>query len=278
MLKKYLEKAFNEKWAIGQFNFSTLDQLKAILEASEKLESPVILGTSKGEASFFGIEEAALLVSFYKKKKKQKVFLNLDHGKDWQDIKKAIDAGYDMVHFDGSSMSLEKNIKETEKVLKYARRKNVLVEGEMGHIPGSSALHKSKAKTSQKLPSLKDVVFFAKKTKVDFLALAIGNVHGVYDEMPQIDFNFLKEVQKIKIPLVLHGGSGISDKEIKEAVACGISKININTELRVAWKESLKKELKSQDFAPYKLLANSQKSVALKVQEKIKLFGSRNKI
>ncbi len=278
MLKKYIKEAWRGKWAVGQFNFSTLDQLKAILEASENLKSPVILGTSEREADFFGIEEAGLLVSFYRKKRKGIFFLNLDHGGKLETIKKAIDSGYDMVHFDGSKMVLEGNIKETVKVLKYARRKNALVEGEMGHIFGKSSYHKKEIELKQKLASIEDIKLFLEKAKVDLLALAVGNVHGIYSRMPSIDFNLLKEAQKMKVPLVFHGGSGVSDSDIRKAINCGVVKINVNTEIRIAWKKSLEKKLKTKDFAPYKLLQDSQKNVALKVKEKIKLFGSGGKI
>ena len=276
MLKKYVKKARKEKWAIGQFNFSTLDQLKAIVNASQKLKAPVILGTSKGEASFFGIEEAAMLVSFYKKK--TSVFLNLDHGTDLETIKRAVDAGYDMVHFDGSHMEIENNIKQAKKVLDYARRHQVLVEGEIGRIFGKSSIYSTKkAKIDKtKLASINDIDLFAKEVNIDLLALGIGNVHGV--EKPSIDFNILLEANKKGVPLVLHGGSGISDEGIKKTIKCGITKININTEIRIAWKNGLKKSLNSLDLAPYDLLLNSQKAVTIKVEEKIKLFGSNGKI
>ncbi len=272
--KSYLEKCRKEKRAIGQFNFSTLDQLKAISEASEKLKTPVILGTSKGEASFFGMEEAFTIVSFYRKKRKTPVFLNLDHGVDLESVKKAVDAGYDMVHFDGSKMAIEDNAKETIKVLKYAHRRNVLVEGEVGHIYGKSALQNKRAKVEkEQLASINDIRYYLNEVEVDLLALAVGNVHGVYSQSPVIDFNLLKEAQKMKVPLVLHGGSGVSDEDIRKSIRCGVVKINVNTELRIAWKKSLEKKIKTEEFAPYKLLSDSQKSVALKVEEKIRLFG-----
>ena len=275
MLKSYFKKAQKEKWAIGQFNFSTLDQLKSILETSSKLKSPVILGTSQGEASFFGIEEAGILVSFYRKKK-EPFYLNLDHGDNLETIKRAIDAGYDMIHFDGSKMNIEDNIKETIKVLKYAKKKNVLVEGELGRIFGNSGLNKGAIKQKDFI-SFKEVDYFIKKTKVDLLALAIGNVHGIYSKMPSLNFELLKEVQKIGVPIVLHGGSGIPEKEIKKTIKYGVAKINVNTELRVAWKNSIKKELEKNQFAPYKILKKSKENVSLKVEEKIKIFGSKNK-
>ncbi len=278
MIKNYLEKARKKKWAIGQFNFSTFDQLKAIIESSKEMKSPIILGTSKKEVDFFGIEEITNIVSFFKKKNNSKIFLNLDHEFDLQRIKKAIDLGYDMVHFDGSHMEIKENIKQAKKVLIYAHRHQVLVEGEIGRIFGKSSVYsRKKAKIDKtKLASIHDIDLFLKETNIDLLALGVGNVHGV--EKPSIDFNILLEAGKKGIPLVLHGGSGISNKDIKKSIKCGITKININTEIRIAWKEGLKKSLKGVDLAPYDLLLNSQKLIKLKVQEKIKLFGSDGKI
>jgi ketose-bisphosphate aldolase len=278
MIKNYLEKARKEKWAIGQFNFSTFDQLKSIIETSKKMRAPIILGTSKKEVDFFGIQEVVNIVSFYKKRDNAKIFLNLDHEIDFERIKRAIDLGYDMVHFDGSIMKIEDNIKDAVKVLNYAHRRNVLVEGEVGRIFGKSSIYSiKKAKIDKtKLASIEDIDLFIKKTKIDLLALGVGNVHGV--EKPSIDFNILIEAGKRQVPLVLHGGSGILDKDIKKAIKCGVAKININTELRIAWKEGLKKSIKGLDLAPYDLLLSSQKAVSLKVEEKIKLFNSKGKI
>ena len=278
MLKKYIKKARKEKWAIGQFNFSTLDQLKLIVSVSQKLKAPVILGTSRKEAGFFGIKEAAMLVSFYKKNNNSKIFLNLDHEFNLERIKKAVDLGYSMVHFDGSHMEIKNNIKEAKKVLDYAHRHQVLVEGEIGKIFGKSSVYsRKKAKIDKtKLASMNDIDLFLKETNIDLLALGIGNVHGV--EKPSIDFNILLEAGKKGVPLVLHGGSGVSNEDIKKAIRHGVAKININTEIRIAWKKGLEKSIKGSDLAPYDLLLNSQKLVSLKVQEKIKLFGSDGKI
>ncbi len=278
MLKKYLKKAFKEGWAIGQFNFSTLDQLKSIIEVSRKTKSPIILGTSQKEADFFGIEEAGAIVSFYKKKDKIPVFLNLDHGKDFEIIKKAINCGYDMVHFDGSKMSMNDNIKNTSAVVKYAHKNNVLVEGELGYIFGKSAYHQKKIKIKKTdIFSIEEINSFFKETKIDLLALAVGNVHGIYSQFPVINFEILKKVKEKNIPIVFHGGSGVLNKDIRKAIKYGTVKVNINTELRVSWKESLEKSLKTKKFAPYELLSNSKKEVALKVEEKIKVFKSKNK-
>lgn len=281
MLKYYFQKAKKEKWGIGQFNFTTIEQLKAIIEASKELKSPVILGTSKGESSFFGLNEAALIVSFYKKKYKLPIFLNLDHGKDLELIKSAIDAGYDMVHFDGSEMNIKDNIELSKKVLKYAQKKNVLVEGEIGHVPGASSFHKTKGTVKEiQFTSLEEATYFSKETGVDLLAISIGNIHGVYSKMPEINFNLLKEVSlKTKPFLVFHGSSGFSSENIKKAIKLGIVKINVNTDLRIAWKKSLENTLKmnKKEFTPYNILKEPKIAVLEEVKNKIKLFGSRGK-
>ncbi len=278
-LKNYLKKAQKEKWAIGQFNFSTLEQLRGILAAAESLKSPVILGTSEGESKYLGLKEILALVEISKTEYKIPIFLNLDHGKNLEWIKQAIDYGYSAVHFDGSELPLEKNIKYAKKVVDYAHKKGVLVEGELGCIKGESKTHKRKAKIEKKdLTSLEQVKKFVKETKVDSLTIAIGNIHGTYTGMPKLDFERLKEInKKTTVPLVLHGGSGISKTEVKKAIKFGIVKVNINTELRAVWKKTLKTILETQEIKPYKILPQVQKAVQKKVEEKINLFGSKKK-
>ena len=263
-LKDSLKKAQKQKFAIGQFNFSTLEQLRGILAAAKKMKSPVILGTSEGESKFLGIEEILALVEISKMKYKVSAFLNLDHGKNLDYLKKAIDFGYSAVHFDGSNLPLEKNIRYAKKVVEYAHRKGVLVEGELEGIK------------KENLSSLDQVEKFVKETKIDSLAIAIGNRHGFYKDV-KLNFERLKEIrEKTNTFLVLHGGSGISNIQIRKAINLGIVKININTELRLAWKRTLVKSLKTEEIKPYKVLPKAQKSIQEKVEEKIKVFTQLN--
>jgi len=251
-LKYYLNRVKKERKAIGQFNFSTLEQLKGILAAAEKLKSPVILGVSQGEVDYLGAKSGP-------------VFLNLDHGKDLNLIKKAINYGFSAVHFDGSALSLDKNIKYAKKIVEYAHKRNVLVEGEINAIKKDN------------LTSLEQAEYFVKATKVDSLAIAIGNRHGFYRNV-KLNFKRLKEIEKkLRVFLVLHGGSGIPEAQIKKAINLGIVKINVNTELRLVWKKSLKILLSGKEIKPYRILTKVQKDIQKKVEEKIKLFGSRNK-
>ncbi|MBI4837397.1 MAG: class II fructose-bisphosphate aldolase [Candidatus Portnoybacteria bacterium] len=296
-----LKSAQKGKYAIGSFNFSTAEILKAIVLAAKDLNSPIIVSTSEGEAEFIGMREAAALVKAWRAGTKLPIFLNLDHGKSLKSIKKALAASYDMVHFDGSELSCEKNITETKKVADFACDfektfdKRVIIEGELGYLRGSSSLHKQKLEIKpEDLTNPERAKEFVEKTGVDSLAIAIGNAHGVFieggpalrslgeggerlylDRLAQI-----KEAVGEKVFLVLHGGSGIPDEDVKKSIESGIAKVNVNTELRVAYKEALDKELKekSEETTPHKILEPSLEAVKKVVEEKIRLFGSENKI
>lgn len=265
-LKYYLNKAKKEKWAIGQFNFSTSEQLRGIMEAASKMKSPVILGTSEGELRFLGVKQAVALVEILKQEYNIPAFLNLDHGKDLKLIKQAVDYGFSAVHFDGSSLSFKKNIDYAKKAVNMAHKQGLIVEGEIDDIQKAS------------LTKVEQAEEFAKKTKVDSLAVAIGSIHGYYKGV-KLDIKRLNEIaKKVNVFLVLHGGSGISSPQIKRAVKTRISKININTELRMAWKQGIEKGFKAGEIKPYKILPKAEKAVQKKVEEKIKLFSSFNKI
>ncbi|MBZ9577899.1 class II fructose-bisphosphate aldolase family protein [Patescibacteria group bacterium] len=260
-LKDCLKKAQRQKFAIGQFNFSTIEQLKGILAAAQKTRVPVILGTSEGESKFLGLREIIALVEISKMKYKVSAFLNLDHGKDLNWLKKAIDFGYSAVHFDGSGLAFKENVKRAKKIVDYAHKRGVLVEGEIEAIK------------EKNLTSSVQAEKFVKETKVDSLAVAIGNIHGLYTGMPKLNLGRLKEInKKTNAYLVLHGGSGIPDVQIKKTIKLGIAKININTELRLTWKRALTRSLKAQEIKPYKILPKVQKAIQKKVEEKIGIY------
>ena len=284
-VKHYLIKAYEEQWAIPQFNFSDFTQMKAIVSAAEKMKSPVILGTSEGESKFFGLQEAVALRNVLRKKIGLPIFLNLDHGKSFEYLKEAIDEGYDMVHFDGSKLSLEENIKVTKEVVKYARKKKASVEGEVGRIgTDSSKLYSEKFEIKEEdLTKPEDAEIFVKETHVDLLAVSVGTFHGmdISGVCPNLRIDLLRKIkEKINgIGLVLHGGSGTPEDDIREAIKNGIIKININTELRLAFTGNLRRFLDNnlEEVVPYKFLADAKDSVEKVAELKIKLFGSANK-
>ena len=283
---KILKTAQNGKWAVGQFNISNLEALKGIFGAAKKLKSPVIIGTSEGESKFLGLREARALVSLLEEETGVPAILNLDHGKSLDYIKRAIQAGYDSVHFDGSKLPLSQNIALTVKVVKYAARFGVLVEGEVGFIKGNSKILKKIPKT--RLEDLTDPIEarkFVDKTGVDSLAINIGTFHGIASSgrNPHINIARLREIKEVlreRAFLVLHGGSGTPKEDVKAAIKIGIVKININTELRKAFTGSLRKGLKEKigETTPYKYLPVAIGAVQKVVEEKIKVFNSQNKI
>lgn len=288
-LKYYLAKAQKEKWAIGQFNFSDLSQVKGIVWAAQTLKAPVILGTSEGESKFVGLAQAVAMRNIIRKETGLPIFLNLDHGKSFEYLKEAILAGYDMVHFDGSKLLLNDNIKVSKKVVDFAHGKGVLVEGEVGRFgTDASKVYQEKFEIKEEdLTKPEQALEYLYKTAADMLAVSIGTFHGVDTNgtSPGLRLEKLKEIANnpaagkygINVPLVLHGGSGTPQEDVKEAIKLGICKININTDLRVAFAKALKAELEKGEITPYKYLQEPINVVELITEQKIGLFGSQGK-
>lgn len=285
-IKICLERARKEGWALGHFNISNLETLRAIIQAAQKLKSPVAIGTSEGESKFLGLKQAAALVGSFKEETDVPLFLNLDHGKSFEYIKEAADAGYDAIHFDGSKLPLNENMEIAKKAVALARKRNILAEGEVGFIQGSSEIHEIAPEIKQEdLTDPEDALKFVKETRVDILAINIGTFHGVEASgtNPHINIQRLKEIkEKIgdRAFLVLHGGSGTPEEDIKEAIKSGINIVHVNTDLRVAYANALKESLKinPEETTPYKYMPDVIGAVQKVVEEKIKLFGSENKI
>ncbi len=284
-LKYYLQKAYKEKFAIGQFNFSDWSQVKGIVQAAQNLKSPIILGTSEGESRFVGLQEAVAMRNVLRRKTGLPIFLNLDHGKSFEYLKEAILAGYDMVHFDGSKLELNENIKISKQVVSFAKWRGVLVEGEVGRFgTDASRMYTEKFEIKEEdLTNPEDAKNYLKKTGVNILAVSVGTFHGIDSGIisPNIRLDRLREIKnKISIPLVLHGGSGTSEEDIKEAIKLGIVKININTETRIAFSSALRKtlEINKEEIVPYKYLAEAINAVREVTEKNIKLFGSEGKI
>jgi len=282
-LNTILKQAQAGKYAIGQFNASNLETIRAIAQAAQKLNSPVIIGTSEGEGGFIGFRQAVKLIEAWKEETGIPVFLNADHFKSLDIIKKAVKAGYNSIHFDGSKLSFEENIKQTNEVVKYVKSVNsdMSVEGELGYLRGVSSIHKEEVKiTKEDFTKPEEAEIFVKETGVDRLAVVIGNVHGISASgiNPGLNLEKLKEIQQAvpEIFLVLHGGSGTPQEDLKNSIENGIVKVNINTELRVAYAKSLINSLKEnpEEITPYKIFPFVIEAVQGVVEEKIKLFGS----
>lgn len=275
--KEMLLNAKKNKIAVPQFNINNLEWTKCILEKMQELNMPVILGVSEGAQKYMGgfkvitnmvnglIEELNITIP---------VCLHLDHGTTVENCIKAVDAGFTSVMIDASKHELEENIKMTKEVVDYAHQKNVTVEAELGHIGGKEDNIEAESFNAR----LDECLKLVQETNVDSLAPALGSVHGLYKGEPNLDFKTMKEINdNLEVPLVLHGGTGIPDYQIKEAIECGISKININTDLQISWATQVKKYIVNniEEYDPRKLIGSGQEAIKEKVEEKAKLFMAK---
>ncbi|MFY9493387.1 MAG: class II fructose-bisphosphate aldolase [Minisyncoccia bacterium] len=283
-LKEIFVRTTRENWAVGHFNVSNLELLKAVAAAAQESQAPVMIGTSEGEREWLGLKSVVALIRVYRQDWPH-IFLNADHTKSVQTAFDAVEAGYDSIHFDGSALSISQNIKQTREVVEYARDKNpdISVEGELGYLKGESQLSNQKIKINPSdYTDPQAAAEFAERTGVDRLAIVIGNIHGINLDEPRLDFDRLKEIRRAvaeNVTLVLHAGSGIVDDDIKKAIAAGIGNIHISTELRVLFKRGLEAGLKSNpdEYALYKLEREVVREVQELIRQKLRLFGSVNK-
>ncbi|OGN28127.1 MAG: hypothetical protein A3A33_02115 [Candidatus Yanofskybacteria bacterium RIFCSPLOWO2_01_FULL_49_25] len=284
LLRNYFEKAKKDHWAIGHFNFSTGDQLKAIVEAAAELKSPVMVATSEGEAKFVGRQQAVALVKSWQDLG-YPVWLNADHHKSFDAIEEAVDEGYDTVLVDASKLPYEENIALTKKVVEFAKMKDPLymVEGELGYLKGDSKIETKVEISPEDYTKPEQAKEFVMKTGVDRLAIVFGNIHGIVTEQEErLDIDRLKQIVATvpDVYLVLHGASGLPASDVSDAIKHGITNVHINTELRVAYHDALQKELKDDptETTPYKMLQLSFDETKRVVKEKLELFGSINRI
>ena len=279
-MNNMLNDALKNKYCVPHFNINNLEWAKFILEEADELNSPVILGVSEGAVKYMGGYNvvANMVKSLIKDLNiKIPVSLHLDHGSSYETCKKAIDAGFSSVMIDASKYSLDKNIFITNQVVRYAHTNNISVESEIGHIGGNEDGIESEIFYT----NLTEAKTLYDNTKIDILAPALGSVHGLYKGEPKLDFERMKEIsENLNIPLVLHGGTGIPDEMIKKAIECGICKLNINTELQVAWSEAVRKFLKADnnEYDPRKVIKSGEAALKEAVKNKIILLGSNNRV
>lgn len=275
-----LQKAHEGGYAVGAFNVSNLEMIQAVIAAAEEEKSPVIIQASQSAITYAGSEVFAMMVRMMAEKATVPVALHLDHGTDWEVVMKCLRDGWTSVMFDGSKYPLEKNIEMTNKVLEVARPMGVSVEAELGKIGGVEDHVKVEARDAT-MTDPAEALEFVQKTNVDFFAIAIGNAHGVYKGDPDLDFERLKVIKEsVKIPIVLHGASGISEADIKKAVSLGVNKINIDTDLRQAFQQAMHKVVKETPdvYDPRKMLLPTTKAIKEVVKTKIRMFGSNGRV
>lgn len=276
--KELIARAYKERWAIGAFNTSNLEITQGIIEAAEELKSPVIVNASEKAIDYAGLHELTALIREMANQVRVPVIINLDHGRSYEIAERCAAAGFTALMRDASSMPLEKNIEETKRVVQLGHRNGVGVEGELGAIMGKEDY----------IEGVKDVVYtdpeealrFVQETGVDLLAVAVGTAHGRI-KGEKLNPEVLKAIRdSIKgTPLVLHGASGTPYEDITRAISLGVVKINIDTDLRYAFSEALRKNLQDNVSAydPRGILGPAKDAVKKAVKEKIILFGSANK-
>jgi len=266
-------------YAVGAFNLNNMEILQAVIAAAEEERSPVILQASQGGLKYAGIDYIVAMARVAAENASVPVALNLDHGTSFEQAMVCIRKGFSAVMIDGSQLPFEENIALVKRVVDVARAAGVSVEAELGKIGGTEDdIVVSDQDATMTDPD--EAAEFVERAQPDLLAVAIGTAHGVYKGEPRIDFKRLEEIKKrVDIPLVLHGASGVPDEAIRKACQLGISKINIDTELRVAFTQAVRNVLEAapDEIDPRKILGPAREAMQKVVQEKMRLFGSSGK-
>lgn len=283
-LREVLEKADSDRVAIGHFNISDLIGLKAVFDAARELNVPVIVGVSEGERDFIGVRQVAALVKSLREEYDFPVFLNADHTHSLAKALDAAKAGFDWIVFDVSTLPFEENVRQTKSAVEALKglRPEVLVEGEVGDIGSGSEIHQSAPDLKQGLTDPAQAKQFVEETRVDTLAPAVGNMHGMLRSMvagetrKRLDIDRIRAIKSAtRIFMTLHGASGTDDGDLREAIAAGITVVHINTEIRLAWRRGFVAALQARpdEIVPYKLLPGVVQSVKDVVAARLALFS-----
>jgi len=282
-LRTVLTRSEKQGVALGHFNVSDLVLLKAVIAAAAQIDVPVVVGASEGERDFLGTRQLAALVKSLREESGVPIFLNADHTHSLTKAVEAVKAGFDAVVADFSALPFAENVartKETVEALK-AINPSVLVEGEIGNIGTGSEIHDTMRTEFRNLTTPEEAQHFVASTGIDVLAPAVGNMHGMLKSMVQgkekkrLNIERITQIKKAAgVFLTLHGGSGTDDADFRDAIAAGINIIHINTELRVAWRQSLEESLKRQpnEVVPYRILPPVIDSVKQVAASRLKLF------
>ena len=269
-----LKKALKEHYAVGLFNTTDSDMLEAAISAAEELNSPIIIGTAEVLLPFGELKLIAPSVIAAAKRAKVPVVVHYDHGLTFDRCMEALQLGFSSIMFDGSAGDADKNIEDTRQIVKIAHSLGATVEGEIGHVGQASSGDNT---VTDSYTTVKEAEDFIAATGVDALAIAIGTAHGAYKQKPCLDLNRLKEIRAaVDTPLVLHGGSGLSDDDFRNSIRDGIAKMNIFTDLCLAGNAAMEKGIK--DGLDYLSIRNLKvEYIKEAVKNKIRLFGSENK-
>lgn len=282
-----MQRSRQQHFAVGAFNIDNQETLIAVCKAAKRLNSPVLVEVSDGEVAAMGLENIRDLVDNYKAEYGIEIYVNLDHSPTVEDCKRAIDAGYEFIHIDISQAnhdaSEEEIVAKTKEVVEYAKFTGALVESEPHYFGGSSNVHDEAIDYDEirKTFSTPEVAkSFIEATGIDTFAAAVGNLHGKYPVPKELDLELLAKVRDaIECQISLHGGSGTPLHYFEEAARIGVSKININSDMRFVFRKTLEKVLAENpnEYAVVKLMPAVYEAVQVVVEEKILAFGSKDK-
>lgn len=282
-----MQRSRQQHFAVGAFNIDNQETLIAVARAAQKLQAPVLVEVSDGEVKAMGLENIRDLVDNYREEYGIEMYLNLDHSPTVEDCKRAIDAGYEFIHIDISQAnhdaSEEEIIEKTKEVVEYARFTGALVESEPHYFGGSSNVHDEAIdyeEIKKTFSTPEGTRAFVDATGIDTFAAAVGNLHGKYPVPKELDIELLQRIREsIDCQISLHGGSGTPLHYFEEAARIGVSKININSDMRYAFRTTLEKVLAEHpdEYAIVKLMPEVYEAVQAVVEEKIHAFGSAGK-
>ncbi|MGO1371802.1 MAG: tagatose bisphosphate family class II aldolase [Senegalia sp. (in: firmicutes)] len=277
--KNLLEDARKKGYAVPAFNIHNLETVQVVVEAANELNSPVILAATPGTVGYAGEDYLMNIMQAAAKISHVPIAYHLDHHEDVEAIKRSIKLGAKAVMIDASALPYEENIKKVKSVVDFAKKYDVSVEAELGKLVGvEDDLVVEESESQLTDPELAND--FVKRTGIDSLAVAIGTAHGLYKSEPKIDFDRLEKIEaKVDVPLVLHGASDVPDQTVKRCIELGICKVNIATELKIAYSDELKRYLKENPSAndPRKYMFDAKAAMKDLVKKKILLCSSNDK-
>ncbi len=281
--KEMLKEAQKGRYGIGAFNANNMEIIQAIIETAEEEKAPVILQASQGAIKYAGLDMIVAMVKTVAEKANIPVALHLDHGTDYYQNIKCLRAGFTSLMFDGSKLQFNENVDMTKKVVEMAHACGIPVEAELGQIgkmgdsdePGVAL---EKVKESMAVPE--EAAKFVELTGIDFLAAAVGTIHGCRTPFAKLDIPRIKKIRELTgVPLVLHGASGANDEEVKKGIAAGICKINIDTRIRMKFTEKMREIIKTnpEEIDPRKILGPAKDAAKEIIRDRMRVFGCSGK-
>lgn len=277
--KDMLKEAQKGRYGIGAFNANNMEIIQAIIETAEEEKAPVILQASQGAIKYAGLDMIVAMVKVLAEKAKIPVALHLDHGTDYYQNIKCLRAGFTSLMFDGSKLPFNENVNMTKKVVEMAHACSIPVEAELGQIgkmddsdePGIAL---EKVKESMAVPE--EAAKFVELTEIDFLAAAVGTIHGCRTPFAKLDISRIEKIRELTgVPLVLHGASGVNDDEVRKGITAGICKINIDTRIRMIFTKKMKEILDENpnQIDPRKILEPAKEAAKEIIRDRMRVFG-----